>query len=34
MQVWSILDAIGLADKAAELCTELSHGERRLSRSE
>lgn len=30
MEVWSILDAIGLADKAAEVCTDLSHGERRL----
>jgi len=29
-RVWSILDAVGLADKAAELCTDLSHGERRL----
>jgi branched-chain amino acid transport system ATP-binding protein len=29
-RVWSILDAVGLADKAAEQCTELSHGERRL----
>jgi branched-chain amino acid transport system ATP-binding protein len=30
MRVWSILDAVGLADKAAESCLELSHGERRL----
>lgn len=29
-RVWSILDAVGLADKAGELCTDLSHGERRL----
>jgi len=29
-RTWSILEAVGLADKAAELCTDLSHGERRL----
>ncbi|MDB5826685.1 MAG: transporter related [Variovorax sp.] len=29
-RTWSILDAVGLADKAGELCTDLSHGERRL----
>jgi ABC-type branched-subunit amino acid transport system ATPase component/ABC-type branched-subunit amino acid transport system permease subunit len=29
-RVWTVLDAIGLADKAGELCTRLSHGERRL----
>ena len=29
-KVWSILDAVGLADRAAEICTDLSHGERRL----
>jgi branched-chain amino acid transport system ATP-binding protein len=29
-RVWSILDAVGLADKAGEICTQLSHGERRL----
>jgi ABC-type branched-subunit amino acid transport system ATPase component len=30
LRVWSILDAVGLADKAGEVCTGLSHGERRL----
>jgi len=29
-RTWSILDAVGLADSAGELCAELSHGERRL----
>ncbi|OUM00131.1 branched-chain amino acid ABC transporter ATP-binding protein/permease [Variovorax sp. JS1663] len=29
-RVWSILDAVGLVHKAAEPCTDLSHGERRL----
>jgi branched-chain amino acid transport system ATP-binding protein len=29
-RTWSILEAVGLADKAGELCTDLSHGERRL----
>jgi ABC-type branched-subunit amino acid transport system ATPase component/ABC-type branched-subunit amino acid transport system permease subunit len=29
-RVWSVLDAVGLAAKAGELCTGLSHGERRL----
>ncbi|HEY1609593.1 MAG TPA: ATP-binding cassette domain-containing protein, partial [Paraburkholderia sp.] len=29
-RVWSLLDAVGLADRAAELCAELSHGEKRL----
>jgi ABC-type branched-subunit amino acid transport system ATPase component/ABC-type branched-subunit amino acid transport system permease subunit len=29
-RTWSILQAVGLADKAGELCTDLSHGERRL----
>jgi len=29
-RVWSVLDAVGLADKAGETCTDLSHGERRL----
>ncbi len=30
MRVWSLLDAVGLADRAAELCSALSHGEKRL----
>jgi len=30
MRVWSILDAVGLVGKEGALCTELSHGERRL----
>ncbi len=30
MRTWSLLEAVGLADKAGSLCTELSHGERRL----
>ncbi|MET0219780.1 MAG: branched-chain amino acid ABC transporter ATP-binding protein/permease [Tardiphaga sp.] len=29
-KVWSLLDAVGLADRAAELCSALSHGEKRL----
>ena len=29
-RVWSVLDAVGLVHKAAEPCTALSHGERRL----
>lgn len=29
-RTWSILEAVGLVDKAGELCTDLSHGERRL----
>ncbi len=29
-RTWSILAAVGLADKAGELCSALSHGERRL----
>ncbi|WP_029075641.1 branched-chain amino acid ABC transporter ATP-binding protein/permease [Kaistia adipata] len=29
-EAWSILDAVGLADRAANPCTELSHGEVRL----
>jgi ABC-type branched-subunit amino acid transport system ATPase component/ABC-type branched-subunit amino acid transport system permease subunit len=29
-RTWSILEAVGLADRAGEVCTELSHGERRL----
>lgn len=29
-RVWSLLDAVGLADRAGELCAELSHGEKRL----
>ncbi|MEI2733342.1 MAG: branched-chain amino acid ABC transporter ATP-binding protein/permease [Rhodoblastus sp.] len=29
-RVWSLLDAVGLADRAAELCSALSHGEKRL----
>ncbi|SAK95738.1 branched-chain amino acid ABC transporter [Caballeronia hypogeia] len=29
-RVWSLLDAVGLADRAADLCAELSHGEKRL----
>jgi len=29
-RVWSLLDAVGLADRAEILCAELSHGEKRL----
>jgi ABC-type branched-subunit amino acid transport system ATPase component/ABC-type branched-subunit amino acid transport system permease subunit len=29
-RVWSILDAVGLTERAGEICTKLSHGERRL----
>jgi ABC-type branched-subunit amino acid transport system ATPase component/ABC-type branched-subunit amino acid transport system permease subunit len=29
-KVWSLLDAVGLADRAAEICSALSHGEKRL----
>jgi branched-chain amino acid transport system ATP-binding protein len=29
-KVWSLLDAVGLADRAGELCSSLSHGEKRL----
>jgi ABC-type branched-subunit amino acid transport system ATPase component/ABC-type branched-subunit amino acid transport system permease subunit len=29
-RTWTILDAVGLAARAGELCTGLSHGERRL----
>ncbi|CCE04394.1 ABC transporter related precursor [Bradyrhizobium sp. STM 3843] len=29
-RVWSLLDAVGLADRAAELCSSLAHGEKRL----
>jgi branched-chain amino acid transport system ATP-binding protein len=29
-KVWSLLDAVGLADRAAEICSSLSHGEKRL----
>ncbi|MBN3723372.1 branched-chain amino acid ABC transporter ATP-binding protein/permease [Burkholderia sp. Ac-20379] len=29
-RVWSLLDAVGLADRAADLCANLSHGEKRL----
>src|SRR5271165_1840421 len=29
-QTWSLLDAVGLADRAAEGCANLAHGERRL----
>jgi len=29
-RVWSLLDAVGLADRAGDLCSELSHGEKRL----
>lgn len=29
-QVWSLLDAVGLADRAADLCSAMSHGEKRL----
>jgi len=30
MKVWSLLDAVGLADRAAEQCASLAHGEKRL----
>ncbi len=30
MRVWSLLDAVGLADRAGELCSALAHGEKRL----
>ena len=29
-QTWSLLDAVGLADRAGESCESLAHGERRL----
>ncbi|WP_233809454.1 branched-chain amino acid ABC transporter ATP-binding protein/permease [Paraburkholderia sp. HP33-1] len=29
-RVWSLLEAVSLADRAADLCAELSHGEKRL----
>src|SRR6185369_6021473 len=29
-RVWSLLDAVGLADRAGEQCTLLAHGEKRL----
>jgi branched-chain amino acid transport system ATP-binding protein len=29
-KVWSLLDAVGLAERAAETCSSLSHGEKRL----
>lgn len=29
-RVWSLLDAVGLTERAAELCASLSHGEKRL----
>lgn len=29
-RVWSLLDAVGLVDRAADLCSALSHGEKRL----
>jgi branched-chain amino acid transport system ATP-binding protein len=29
-RVWSLLDAVGLADRAGELCVSLAHGEKRL----
>jgi branched-chain amino acid transport system ATP-binding protein len=29
-RVWSLLDAVGLVDRAGELCSALSHGEKRL----
>ena len=29
-RVWSLLDAVGLADRAGELCISLAHGEKRL----
>ncbi|NLH82221.1 MAG: ATP-binding cassette domain-containing protein [Phyllobacteriaceae bacterium] len=30
LRVWSLLDAVGLADRAGEICSSLSHGEKRL----
>jgi ABC-type branched-subunit amino acid transport system ATPase component len=29
-RVWSVLEAVGLLEQAGQVCTELSHGERRL----
>ncbi|KER67892.1 ABC transporter ATP-binding protein [Burkholderia cepacia] len=29
-RVWTLLDAVGLADRAGERCADLSHGEKRL----
>ena len=29
-RVWTLLDAVGLAERAGELCSELAHGEKRL----
>lgn len=29
-RVWTLLDAVGLSDRARELCSALSHGEKRL----
>ncbi|MGJ4925596.1 ATP-binding cassette domain-containing protein [Bradyrhizobium sp. HKCCYLS2038] len=29
-RVWSLLDAVGLVDRASDLCSELAHGEKRL----
>lgn len=29
-RVWSLLDAVGLADRAGEICASLAHGEKRL----
>jgi len=29
-RVWSLLDAVGLTERAADLCSALSHGEKRL----
>lgn len=29
-RVWSLLDAVGLANRAGDLCSSLSHGEKRL----
>jgi branched-chain amino acid transport system ATP-binding protein len=29
-RVWSLLDAVGLADRAGEMCAALAHGEKRL----
>ncbi|TBW38955.1 ATP-binding cassette domain-containing protein [Siculibacillus lacustris] len=30
LRVWSLLDAVGLVDRAGELCASLAHGEKRL----